>query len=561
MDLLFGKRWFSWQRMVCVAITVVLLYFIFRQVDYHGLLTALRELKPLWFVLAFAVYGLAMILGGLRWHLALHVTDTAMHIGASCRLFLIGHFFFVALFGAAGGDAAKSAVYARWYGFDLARVIAAAPLDRALGVAGPMLLMGLLLGIAGATGGFEPLRNLNFDFPGTWILVASGAGFTALVAVVLWRPRGESSWARAARAFRSGGARMALTPGIAVPGLLYALGAQLTLSAVLAFNVQAVTKTSIDWAHAAWTFPVITLISCMPFTVAGAGVREVAALALLAPYGVSAGECLAASLLTFFHKVAWAGLGAAVLWLEQAWRLPRAGRAAVESVPRAQQTISAIVPALNEAEALPDTIRLLKANSEITEIILADGGSRDRTVDIARELGCKTVISEPGRGTQMRAGAEEAHGDVLMFVHADTWLPRNAAHAALNCLRDPVVVAGGFWKVFRNSPLLLLGSRLKCAVRLFAGRRIMGDQCIFVRREALNAIGGVPDVPLMEEFELCRRLRKVGRLALADATVSTSARRFQKLGVIRTYWRMWWVTMLWRLGVHPSKLREIYERR
>jgi len=541
--------------MMCVAITVALLYFIFRRVDYHGLLAALRELKLVWFVLAFSVYGLAMILGGLRWHLALRVTDTAMHIGASCRLFLIGHFFFVALFGAAGGDAAKSAVYARWYGFDLARVIAAAPLDRALGVAGPTLLMGLLLGIAGATGGFEPIRNLNFDLPGTWILVACGVGFAGLVAVVLWRPRGESSWARAARAFRSGGARMALTPGIAVPGLLYALGAQLALSAVLAFNVQAVTKTSIDWAHAAWTFPVITLISCMPFTVAGAGVREVAALAFLAPYGVNAGECVAASLLTFFHKVAWAGIGAAVLWIEQARQLRGGG---LKSAP---QNISVIVPALNEAEALPETIRHLKANPEITEIILADGGSRDRTVEIARELGCKVVVSDSGRGTQMRTGAEATHSNLLMFVHADTWLPHNAAHAALNCLRDPVVVAGGFWKVFRDSPLLLLGARLKCAVRLFAGRRIMGDQCIFVRREALNAIGGVPDVPLMEEFELCRRLRQVGRLALADVTVSTSARRFRKLGVIRTYWRMLWVTMLWRFGVRPSKLREIYERR
>ena len=88
----------------------------------------------------------------------------------------------------------------------------------------------------------------------------------------------------------------------------------------------------------------------------------------------------------------------------------------------------------------------------------------------------------------------------------------------------------------------------------------MGDQCIFVRREALNSIGGVPDVPLMEEFELCRRLRKLGRLALAEATVTTSARRFRRLGVLRTYWRMWWVTMLWRAGVSPARLRAIYEK-
>lgn len=553
MNLLFGRKWFSWQRLACLLLTLALLYFIFRRLDVGALVTALKGLKPLWFAVAFATYGLAMILGGLRWHLALRVTDTAMHLGASCRLFLVGHFFFVALFGAAGGDAAKSAVYARWYGFDLPKVIAAAPLDRALGVGGPLLLMGILLGLAGATGGFEPMRNVSFDWPGTWVLVACAVGAVLLLAVILWRPKGESSWARAARAFRSGGARMALTPGIAIPGLLYALAAQLALSAVLAFNVKAVAQTHLDWAQLAWTFPIITLFSCMPFTVAGAGVREIAALAFLTPYGVTAGECVAASLLTFFHKVAWAIIGAIVLWTEQARRL----RCAASQVPL---QVSIVIPALNEALSIAETIARAKANPEITEIILVDGGSADGTADLARQLGCKVLASQPGRGLQMRAGAGAAQGEVILFVHADTWLPPNAAHAALNCLRDPVVVAGGFWKVFRDTPLLLLGSRWKCAVRLFVGRRIAGDQCLFVRREVLQRIGGVPEVPLMEEFELCRRLRKVGRLALADATVSTSARRFRKLGVLRAWWRMWWVTTLWRLGVSPAKLRAIYEK-
>jgi rSAM/selenodomain-associated transferase 2 len=553
MNLLFGKKWFSWPRLACLLITFGLLYIIFRRIDLNALVTALKQLKPVWFVIAFATYGVAMILGGLRWHLALRVTNTAMHLGASCRLFLIGHFFFVALFGAAGGDAAKSAVYARWYRFDLAKVIAAAPLDRALGLGGPLLLMGILLGLAGATGGFDAMRNVNFDWPGTWVLVACVVGGAVLVAVILWRPKGESSWARAARAFRAGGARMAVTPGIAVPGLLYALCAQLTLSAVLAFNVQAVTQTRLDWAQIAWTFPIITLFSCMPFTVAGAGVREIAALAFLMPYGVTAGECVAASLLTFFHKVAWAVIGAIVLWMEQARRLRYANT-------QSPQRMSVVIPALNEAQSLTETITRVKANSEITEIIVVDGGSTDGTADVARELGCKVLTSQPSRGLQMRSGADASQGDIIIFVHADTWLPANAAHTALNCLRDPVVVAGGFWKVFRDTPLLMLGSRWKCAVRLFVGKRVAGDQCLFVRREVLHRIGGVPDIPLMEEFELCRRLRKIGRLALAEATVSTSARRFRKVGVLRTYWRMWWITTLWRLGVSPAKLRAIYEK-
>ena len=131
----------------------------------------------------------------------------------------------------------------------------------------------------------------------------------------------------------------------------------------------------------------------------------------------------------------------------------------------------------------------------------------------------------------------------------------------LNCLGDPTVVAGGFWKAFRNGPWLLLGSRWKCAVRLFLGRRIAGDQALFIRREVLEKIGGVPDMPLMEEFELCRRLRQTGRLALADATLLTSARRFQKLGVLRTYFRMWYVTNLYRLGMPRHQLSHLYNKK
>jgi len=92
------------------------------------------------------------------------------------------------------------------------------------------------------------------------------------------------------------------------------------------------------------------------------------------------------------------------------------------------------------------------------------------------------------------------------------------------------------------------------------GGRIMGDQAMFVRREALEKAGGVPDMPLMEEFELCRRLRRIGRLALADATSKTSARRFAKLGVVRTYARMWWVMFRYYLGASAQKLRRIYEK-
>jgi rSAM/selenodomain-associated transferase 2 len=242
-----------------------------------------------------------------------------------------------------------------------------------------------------------------------------------------------------------------------------------------------------------------------------------------------------------------------VLWREEILRAKQVG----EPVP---ETISIIIPTLNEAARLPETVRRARALPEVKETIVVDGGSQDETRALAEQLGCSVLSSAPGRGGQMRLGAARATGDVVMLLHADTWLPSQAGHAALNCLRDSTVVAGGFWKVFEEKSLLLLGSRWKCAVRLVLGRRILGDQAIFIRRKALEDIGGVPDQPLMEDFELCRRLRKIGRLALAEATLITSARRFEKLGVLRTYLRMWHVTLRYRLGASPHELRRLYEK-
>ena len=198
---------------------------------------------------------------------------------------------------------------------------------------------------------------------------------------------------------------------------------------------------------------------------------------------------------------------------------------------------------------------------EVKEIIVVDGGSSDATTEIARQLGCRVLVHQANRGEQLRLGASNASGDVVLLLHADTWIPAAAGQAIFNALRDSHAVAGGFWKVFQNPTFLLKGSRWKCALRLYLGRRIAADQVIFVRREKLEQIGGIPGLPLMEEFELCRRLRKIGRLVLVDATVETSARRFVSRGVLRTYALMWWITIKYRMGTPPEELRRLYERK
>lgn len=226
-----------------------------------------------------------------------------------------------------------------------------------------------------------------------------------------------------------------------------------------------------------------------------------------------------------------------------------------------RKTISVVVPTLNEAAALPETLSRVRACPEVVEVVVADGGSRDETVDTAEKLGCKVLRSAPGRGRQMRLGAAAATSEVVILLHADTWLPSHAGRAALDCLQRPGIVGGGFWKSFRNAPWVMRGSRLRCGIRLWLCGRVLGDQAMFVSRDILEQIGGVPDIPLMEEFELCRRLRRVGRLALANATVTTSPRRFLERGIIRTYLRMGYVSLRYWLGASPEELQRIYERR
>jgi rSAM/selenodomain-associated transferase 2 len=552
MDWLSGARWWSWQRLVCLLFTAAILAFVFQRLDRGTLWSSLSSAHLGWTGLSFLAYGVALILGGCRWHVVLHAIHCTVHAVASVRLAFIGHFFFFILLGAAAGDVAKAALYARWYRYGLPEIMASLPIDRVLGAIAAILVGTAALLVGFTFGAFERSSIAEIQLKSIWWLAFLAIILALVLGLIFWRPRGNTWWWRAWRTLRSGTATLLSSRRHLMRGLLLAIAAQTALAAVFALNLRAVAGAPLPWLQLAWTFPAVMMLSCMPVTVAGAGVREMLAITFLGIYGVPASECVSAALLTFLCKVTWCLIGGGVLWRETAVQQR------VAKISEAT-TVSVVIPVLNEAEALPVTIQHLRRNESIHEIIVVDGGSSDGTAQLGEQLGCRVLASTSGRGGQMRAGASAASGDVVLLLHADTWLPLNGIHSLLNCLRDRSVVAGGFWKEFRESPLLLLGSKWKCAVRLWFGRRTAGDQGMFVRRNVLERIGGVPAMALMEEFALCSQLRRVGRLALADAVVLTSARRFLKHGIIRTYLLMWRLTMQHWLGATPERLRKLYE--
>lgn len=191
-----------------------------------------------------------------------------------------------------------------------------------------------------------------------------------------------------------------------------------------------------------------------------------------------------------------------------------------------------VIPALDEADWVAGAVE--SARNEAAEVVVVDGGSRDGTRSIAAAAGARVLASPPGRARQLQVGANATKSDALVFLHADTRLGAGWAAAAREALGDPGVAGGAFRLRFdRRSPSLRMvewGARLRGSLLGLP----YGDQALFLRRAVLEAIGGVPAVPIMEDVDLVMALRRRGRIALVPPPVTTSARRHAEGGVWRT---------------------------
>jgi rSAM/selenodomain-associated transferase 2 len=219
--------------------------------------------------------------------------------------------------------------------------------------------------------------------------------------------------------------------------------------------------------------------------------------------------------------------------------------------------LSVIVPTLDEEAALPAALAAARQPG-VVELIVVDGGSRDRTCEIARALADRTLSSARGRAHQMNEGAAAARGDVLLFLHADTRLPPGYAAAVAAALAAPRVVGGRFDVRLDAAGLAygLIGRMISLRSRLT--RVATGDQAIFVRRAVFERLGGFPAVPLMEDIALSRGLKRAGALACLRETVVTSARRWERDGVVRTVLLMWLLRAGYYAGIAPARLARMY---
>ncbi|UFT98640.1 TIGR04283 family arsenosugar biosynthesis glycosyltransferase [Radiobacillus kanasensis] len=220
--------------------------------------------------------------------------------------------------------------------------------------------------------------------------------------------------------------------------------------------------------------------------------------------------------------------------------------------------ISIIIPTWNEEDHILPLLDVLSQLSDI-EIIIADGGSEDRTCSIAEKYG-QVISCERGRACQMNSGANQAKGEILWFLHADSLVTSNLDDSIRTAMEDPSVIGGGFSMYFDDSSFMLDLIARGSNFRAKYFHLYFGDQGFFIRRSVFEEVGGFPLVSLMEDWMLSRITRNKGKLKLLSDPIVTSSRRFRKNGILPTFLLMQKIKILFILGVPTAKLERMYRR-
>jgi rSAM/selenodomain-associated transferase 2 len=225
--------------------------------------------------------------------------------------------------------------------------------------------------------------------------------------------------------------------------------------------------------------------------------------------------------------------------------------------------LSVVIPTLDEDGCIERTVG--RARTGGAEVLVVDGGSRDATRERAAAAGARVLVAERGRARQLAVGVEASRGEALVFLHADTLLPAAWREAVEAALSEPRVSGGAFAFRFERLPERRMGLRL-ALVEWGARLRVAllgwpyGDQGLFVRRGVLEAIGGVPQVPIMEDLDLVSGMRRHGRVACLALPALTSPRRYLRHGPLRTMLRNWVAAGAWACGLDRARIAAWYQR-
>ncbi len=225
---------------------------------------------------------------------------------------------------------------------------------------------------------------------------------------------------------------------------------------------------------------------------------------------------------------------------------------------QAAPALSIVLPVLNEAPGIVAALQALAPlRTRSVEVIVVDGDSADRSAELAAPWADQVLRALRGRASQMNVGAAAARGGALIFLHADSRLPEDADRLVAQAM-----ACGHHWGRF-DVEIEGMSAWLPVVAALMNRRSRLtgiatGDQAVFVTREVFAAVGGFPDIPLMEDVELSRRLLRTGRPACLAARVTTSGRRWEAHGVWRTILRMWWLRLRYFLGADPQRLAVEY---
>ena len=223
--------------------------------------------------------------------------------------------------------------------------------------------------------------------------------------------------------------------------------------------------------------------------------------------------------------------------------------------------LSIIIPVLNEAHAINQTLSRLKVpeGGGGVEILVVDADPKGETIHAITQSHVRKIIGTRGRGAQLNRGAAEASGKILLFLHADTILPGGTLKAIVRCMKDADIAGGAFDLGIESEKSVFRLIEAAVYLRTRLTHIPYGDQAIFLRRDIFHQIGGYKEIPLMEDVELMRRIKRAGgKIIIIPSKVQTSARRWEKEGIIWCTLRNWTVTALYLMGISPERLARYY---